>query len=127
LIAEKLATKIGEKDSTIVEKLKTEVSDAKTKLSDTEGKLKAAENARDDAKNQLTAANKAIEDLSKQLPGGGLLKDPPVTMPVSEALALLKEVLPPAFIERAWGLGPQRMCQDVRRVVRKLEAKVGGS
>jgi hypothetical protein len=88
--------------------------------------LKAAESACVETKNQLAGANKTIEDLHKQLPGSGLLKDPPVMMPVSEALALVREVLPAPLVERAWGFGPQRLCQDIKRVIQTLEAKAGG-
>jgi hypothetical protein len=42
------------------------------KLSQTEGKL--------------TEAQKTVEDLREQLPGGGLLKNPPKMIAVSEAI-----------------------------------------
>jgi len=67
-IAEKVALKIIEKDSTGAEKLKTEVTEAKTKLTRIEDKLKDAETARDEAQNLLAGANKTIKDLRKQLP-----------------------------------------------------------
>jgi hypothetical protein len=122
-LAEKVAAKVGEKDSVAVEKLKTELGETKTKLTEAEGKVKTADGVRDETKNLLTVANKTIEDLRKQLPGGGLLSNPPVMMPVAEAVKLIKEVLPVPMVQRAWGLGPQRLCQDLQRVVQKLEAK----
>jgi len=125
-IAEKVASKISENDSAALEKLKTEIVETNSRLSESEGKLKTTESACAETKNQLTIANKTIEDLRKQLPGGGLLKDPPVIMPVSEALALVKGVLPAPLVERAWGFGPQRLCQDIKRVIQTLEAKAGG-
>ena len=125
-IAEKIASKVSEKNSAACENLKTEITEAKTKLLESEGKLKTAESACAEAKNQLSDANKTIENLRKQLPGGGLLKDPPVMMPVSEALTLVREVLPAPLVERAWGMGPQRLCQDIKRVIHTLEAMAGG-
>ena len=41
----------------------------------------------DEANGKLAAANKTVEDLKKLMPGVDLLSDPPVLMPVSEALA----------------------------------------
>ncbi len=82
------------------------------KLSQTEGRL--------------TEAQKTIEDLRKQVPGGGLLKNPPTMIAVSEAIKMVEAVLPSPMIQRSWSLGPQRMCQELRRVVKQLEQKVGG-
>jgi hypothetical protein len=76
---------------------------------------------------QLTEAQKTLEDLRKQLPGGGLLKNPSKTIAVSEAAKLIENVLPSPMVQRSWSLGPQRMCQELRRVVQQLEQKVGGS
>ena len=83
IIAEKVAAKISEKDFTVVEKSKLEVLDTKAKLTEAESKIKATETAHGETKNQLTIANKTIEELHKQLPGSGLLKDPAVLMPLS--------------------------------------------
>lgn len=83
------------------------------KLSQTEGKL--------------TEAQKTIEELSKQLPSGSLLKIPPKMIAVSEAAKLIESVLPSPLVQRSWSLGPQRMCQELRRVVQQLEQKAGGS
>jgi hypothetical protein len=76
------------------------------------------------AEGKLTEAQKTIEYLRKQVPGGGLLKNPPKMIAVSEAASMVEAVLPSPLIQRCWGLGPQRMCQELRRVVRQLE---GGS
>jgi len=76
---------------------------------------------------KLTEAEKTIEDLRKQVPGGGLLKSPPKMIAVSEAAKLIESVLPSNMVQRSWSLGPQRMCQEVRRVVQRLEQKAGGS
>jgi hypothetical protein len=82
------------------------------KLTQTEGKL--------------TEAQQTIEELRKQVPGGGLLKNPPKMMAVSEAAKMVADVLPSPMVQRSWSLGPQRMCQELRRVVKQLELKAGG-
>ena len=122
IIAEKVASKLKESDSAVVEKLKTEISEAKAKLGEAEGKLKVAESGREEAKTQLSGANKTIEDLRKLLPGGGLLKDPPVMMPVSEHVAVLEGLLPPAMVERS-SMGMQRQCQVIRSAILKAKKK----
>ena len=123
-IAEKVATKISEKGSTVVEKLKTELSEAKNKLSEAEGKLKTNESNLAEAKNQLATANKAIEDLHKELPGGGLLKDPPKTMLVAEALADFQSLRVPLMVERSASGGMQQQCQQIRGLIRKYEERL---
>jgi hypothetical protein len=76
---------------------------------------------------QLTEAQKTIEDLRKQIPGGGLIKNPPKVIAVSEAAKMVEAVLPSPMVQRSWSLGPQRMCQELRRVVQQLDQKAGGS
>jgi len=76
---------------------------------------------------KLTEAQKTIEDLRRQLPGGGLLKNPPKMIAVSEAVQMVEAVLPSPMVQRSWSLGPQRMCQELRRVVKQLEQIAGGS
>lgn len=43
-------------------------------------------------------------------------------MPVSQALKMIEQVLPSVFIQRSWSLGPQRMCQELRRVLLNLRS-----
>ncbi len=76
---------------------------------------------------QLAQTQMAFENLQKQLPGGGLLKSPPKLMAVSEATKLVESVLPSAMVQRSWSLGPQRMCQELRKIVQQLEQQAGGS
>ncbi len=76
---------------------------------------------------ELTETQKTLEDLQRQLPGGGLLKNPPKMIPVSEAARMVESVLPSPMVQRSWSLGPQRMCQELRRVIQQLEQKAGGS
>jgi hypothetical protein len=101
---------VPETNVQVLEKL--EDKQLKEKLSQTEGKL--------------TEAQKTIEDLRKQVPVGGLLKNPPRMIAVSEAAKMVEDVLPSPMVQRSWSLGPQRMCQELRRVVQQLEQKAGG-
>jgi hypothetical protein len=126
LIAEKIAAKASEKDASAIEKLKTENSQAKTNLAEAEGKCKTAESARDEAKNQLATANKTIEDLRKQLPGVGLLTNPPVMMPLSEHLAILERLLPSQMVQRS-SLGIQRLCQEIKSEIFKAKKQLEGA
>ncbi|MGD6807592.1 MAG: hypothetical protein ACQCN4_11610 [Candidatus Bathyarchaeia archaeon] len=75
---------------------------------------------------QLTETQRTLEDLRKQLPGVGLLKNPPKMIAASEATQMIESVLPSPMVQRSWSLGPQRMCQQLRRVVQQLEQKAGG-
>ena len=77
------------------------------------------------AEGKLAEANRTVEQLKQLVPGVDLLKNPSKLMPVSEAVKMVKEVLPAPMIQRSWGLGPQRMCQDLQRVVQKLETRAG--
>jgi hypothetical protein len=42
------------------------------------------------------------------------------TIPVSQAIRLIEAVLPSHLVQRSWSLGPQRMCQELTRVLFKL-------
>ncbi len=103
----KLCAAAGElKIESAVCNLKGEAEQLRAKLSETEGKL--------------TEAEKTVEELRKQLPGGGLLKDPPKMMPVSEHLQFVDTVagkLPSVAVERSWGFGAQRHCQELKGVI----------
>ena len=91
------------------EALRRELDETKTKLTDTTSKLAEAE--------------KTIEQLRKQLPGGGLIKDPPKTMPIFEAVGILKNLLPSPAVERST-LGMQRECQEIRNAIFKLKEQL---
>jgi hypothetical protein len=58
---------------------------------------------------------------------GSLLKKPaePVIL-VGEAATLIEKVLPSHIVQRSWSLGPQRMCQELRRVLVKLRSLQDG-
>ncbi|NWG10250.1 hypothetical protein HXY33_00625 [Candidatus Bathyarchaeota archaeon] len=42
-------------------------------------------------------------------------------IPINDAISLIESVLPSSIIQRSWSFGPQRMCQELRRVVLKLQ------
>ena len=90
------------------EPLRKELGDANTKLTDTATKLGEAKNT--------------IEQLRKQLPGGGLLVNPPKMMPISEAVGILEGLLPAPAVERST-MGMQRECQTIRSEILKLKER----
>jgi hypothetical protein len=95
----------------------TDQSEAlREKLTETEGKLSEAES-------KLAEANKTIEELRKQVPGGGLLTNPPKMIPISEAVAVLEGLLPSPAVERST-LGMQRECQEIRNAIFKLKEQL---
>ncbi len=47
-------------------------------------------------------------------------------IPVSRAVSLIESVLPSPLVQRSWSLGPQRMCQELRRVVLRLRGVQDG-
>jgi hypothetical protein len=122
-IAEKIAAKIVEKSSFEVEKLKIELSEAKAKLVEADGKVKVAEGACVEANGKLTVANKTVDDLEKLMPGVDLLKDPPVLMAVSEALADFKSLRLSPMVENCSGFS-QHMGMDIRNKILKYETKL---
>lgn len=117
----KLCTAAGEL------KIEDAVCSLQGKSEGLQNKLSEAEDKLDDTTSKLSDAQKTIEELRKQVPGGGLLKNPPKVIAVLEAAKMVEAVLPSPMIQRSWSLGPQRMCQELRRVVKQLEQKAGGS
>ena len=100
---------IPETNVQVIEKL--EDKQLQEKLSQTEDKL--------------TKAQKTIEELHKRLPCGGLLKDPPVMMAVSEHITVLEGLLPPLVVERST-LGMQRQAHAVRAALWKAKERLVG-
>ncbi|MFB3887943.1 MAG: hypothetical protein ACE14S_00505 [Candidatus Bathyarchaeia archaeon] len=45
------------------------------------------------------------------------------TISVDEAVHLIESALPTPLVQRSWSLGPQRMCQELRRIILKLQSK----
>jgi hypothetical protein len=58
--------------------------------------------------------NVSVESLIK--------KQAEATIAISQAVKLIEEVLPTPIVQRSWSLGPQRMCQELRRVVLRLHS-----
>jgi hypothetical protein len=54
---------------------------------------------------------------------GGLLKDPKTMIHVEEVVRMIQNVLPSPMVERSWGFGSQRLCQELRGVVFKLRER----
>jgi hypothetical protein len=106
---------------------------AAEKLVELEGRVKAAGGGTDVFERlkvvelSIQIQNALLEKYRKVAPGVELLVDPPVLMPVSEAAKLVKETLPASMIQRSWSLGPQRLCQDLNRLVQTLEHRAGGA
>jgi hypothetical protein len=130
-IVEKVAAKIGEKKSLEIEGLKTKLSEAEGKLVAAEAELAEKKNRLTEAvgklattENKLGEANRTTEKLKALVSGVDLLVNPPKLMPVSEALDLVNSVVPSRMVQRSWGLGPQRMCQELARVTQALERRL---
>jgi hypothetical protein len=47
-------------------------------------------------------------------------------IPVSKVASLIEAVLPSPLVQRSWSLGPQRMCQELRRVILRLRGLQDG-
>lgn len=73
----------------------------------------------------LTGRVEKLEQSQKSQGEGGiaesLLKNPKPAVVVKEAVKMIEGVLPSPMVERSWGFGPQRLCQELRGVIRKLE------
>ena len=67
--------------------------------------------------NQNPVSPSAVESLLK--------KPTEPTIRVSEAVSLIESILPTPLVQRSWSLGPQRMCQELRRVILKLKSREG--
>ena len=52
------------------------------------------------------------------------LKNPRVMIPAEEVIRMVQNVLPSPMVERSWGFGPQRLCQELRGVILKFRERV---
>jgi hypothetical protein len=104
-------------------KLKTEVAEAQKKAAEAEGKIKLDEATRDEANGKLAIANKAVEAFKTAVPVVDLLASPPVLMSVSEHIAVLERLVPPAMVERS-SMGMQRQGQAVRAALLKAQERL---
>jgi hypothetical protein len=66
-------------------------------------------------------AGKAIADGSIV---ESIMKNPKTAIPVEEAVRMIQNVLPSPTVERSWGFGPQRLCQELRGVILRLHERV---
>jgi hypothetical protein len=79
----------------------------------------------DALKNRLDALEKAVG--GKIETGSniaeGFLKNPKSVISAEDAIKMIQNVLPSPMVERSWGFGPQRLCQELRGVVMKLSER----
>jgi hypothetical protein len=122
-IAEKVAAKMGAKETTINEGLKVELEASKNLQSEAESKAKVAEELQTKVANDLAKANKVIEGFKKAAPGVDLLAMLPVLMPVTEHIAVLERLVPSVMVERST-MGMQVQGQKVRAELLKAKEKL---
>ncbi|MEM2537677.1 MAG: hypothetical protein QXK29_06005 [Candidatus Bathyarchaeia archaeon] len=72
------------------------------------------------------SVGKGVSVNSGSLVEGVFVKNAKRVIPVETVIGMLRNVLPSPMVERSWGLGPQRMCQELRGVIYKLQ-KFGGN
>jgi hypothetical protein len=113
-----------------VQKGNVELKATREKLVETEGKLGTAEKALTEIKDKLAdterrlaEAQSTIEQLKNAQPSGRLVKDPPKSMPIAEAIMVLEGLLPSPAVERST-LGMQRECQAIRGAILKLKERL---
>jgi hypothetical protein len=105
LVEAKVQEAIGKTaEASEVKKLTEEVEGLRKKLAETESKLADA------------------QKLLEQKPPSSLVKDPPKTVPISEAITILEGLLPSPAVERST-LGMQRECQEIRSAIYKLQER----
>jgi ElaB/YqjD/DUF883 family membrane-anchored ribosome-binding protein len=101
-----------------------ELKEIREKLVETEGKLSEANAELANAESRLAEAQSTIEQLrNAQQRSDELVTDPPKTMPVAEAIAVLEGLLPSPMVERCT-LGMQRECQAIRNAVLNLKERL---
>jgi hypothetical protein len=54
----------------------------------------------------------------------GFVKNSKAMISVEEAIGMIQNVLPSPMVERSWGFGPQRLCQELRGVILNLRRRV---
>ncbi|MGQ9624281.1 MAG: hypothetical protein ACUVT9_02805 [Candidatus Bathycorpusculaceae bacterium] len=54
----------------------------------------------------------------------GLVKNAKAVVPVEDIVKMIQKVLPSPIVERSWGFGAQRMCQELRGVIVNLRGRV---
>jgi hypothetical protein len=71
--------------------------------------------------NYLTPISSSISPSNSELAESLIKKPSEPTIPVSQAIRLIQEVMPSYLVQRSWSLGPQRMCQELNRLLIKLQ------
>jgi hypothetical protein len=71
----------------------------------------------------MNAAN-AVFQQPKTALSEVLLNIPKNVISVEEVVKMIQNVLPSPMVERSWGLGPQRLCQELRGVLFRLRGRV---
>ncbi|MEM2107827.1 MAG: hypothetical protein QXL10_00885, partial [Candidatus Bathyarchaeia archaeon] len=102
-----------------VEKANGELKAARDRITALENELASAKELQD----KLAESEKRIAELQRQLPAGGLLKDPPRTMPIAEAIGILEGLLLSPVVERS-SLGEQRHHQQIRSAIWRLKERL---
>ena len=108
-------------------KIESFVCDLHRKNEYLQSNLSEAERKLEEIESKLSDAQKNIESSQEQVPSDSLLKNPPNMIAISEVTKMIEAVLPAPMIQRSWSLGPQRLCQELQRLVKQLEQKSGGS
>jgi hypothetical protein len=71
--------------------------------------------------NGAPAAFSSLQTTDASVVESLIRKPSEATIPLSQAIRLIEEVLPNHIVQRSWSLGPQRMCQELRGVLFKLK------
>jgi hypothetical protein len=104
----------------------SEVTQLRNKLIKAQNKLAETETKLSDTTNKFDGSQNAKENFSKVLPEGGLLKEQPKLMPISEHIRVLEALLPTPLVERAT-LGMQRECQLIRCAIFQAKETLAGT
>ena len=96
--------------------------------------IASVENAVEQVNDAIEGLTARVENLEKafaaklQDEGGSiaekLLKNSRSMISVEDAMRMIHDVLPSAMVERSWGFGPQRLCQELRGVILKFRGRV---
>jgi hypothetical protein len=103
--------------------IKEKIVAAENKTAATEETLSKTNEDLSKCQVKLSEANKTIEELRKTNLGTELQRNPPKTLPISEAIEILQSLLPGPTVERST-LGMQRECQAIRQAVHRLKGRV---
>ncbi|MGQ9530138.1 MAG: hypothetical protein ACUVQX_00920 [Candidatus Bathycorpusculaceae bacterium] len=96
--------------------------------------IASLENIIEEIDNAINALKSRVERLEKDFAekpqsedgvkvAESFLKNSKNTIPVEEAIKMIQNVLPSSMVERSWGLGPQRLCQELRGVILNLRKR----